>query len=302
MQRLIGIGVSPGIVSGRAVILIQRASGAALPDRRGAARHRARTAREEPRALAAAAGRHPRARGAPAARAGDDVRRAAADARRPDARLARRRHRARAARERRVGRAAGLPRVQLRVRRDRGSVPPRAEGRAVGSRRAAQDEPAAGRGHAPRPPARPGRVVGHHRRRAHAVARGAGGLDQGPRLCHRRRQPDVPHRDPRAIARSARGRRPAQRERDRSGRSARGDRRHGERGDRRSDPRRPRARGARRGPPAGASAATPSGGVRRRPPTAFAFASRPTSSFPTIWRPPATRAPRASACIDRSSC
>ena len=63
-----------------------------------------------------------------------------------------------------------------------------------------------------------------------------------------------------------------------------------------------RARGARARTTGRRSAATPSGGVRRPPPTASASGSTPTSSFPTIWRPPATPAPKASACIDRSSC
>ena len=36
---------------------------------------------------------------------------------------------------------------------------------------------------------------------------------QGPRLRHRRRQPHVPHGDPRALARGAGGRRPARRQR-----------------------------------------------------------------------------------------
>ena len=47
--------------------------------------------------------------------------------------------------------------------------------------------------------------------------------------------------------------------------------------------------------------AEPSGGGRRRPPTASACGSTRTSSFPTIWPRRATPAPRASDCIDRSS-
>ncbi len=43
---------------------------------------------------------------------------------------------------------------------------------------------------------------------------------QGPRLRHRRRQPDVSHGDSRALARRAGGRRPAQRERARSSRGS----------------------------------------------------------------------------------
>ena len=64
------------------------------------------------------------------------------------------------------------------------------------------------------------RGVGADRRRADAVARRAGRLDQGARLRHRRRQPDLPHRDPRAVARSAGRRRPARRQPTRSGRAA----------------------------------------------------------------------------------
>ena len=50
MQRLTGIGVSPGVVVGRAVVLIQRAQVLRYPDRAGARRARARAARREPRA------------------------------------------------------------------------------------------------------------------------------------------------------------------------------------------------------------------------------------------------------------
>ena len=76
------------------------------------------------------------------------------------------------------------------------------------------------------------------RRRADAVARGAGRLDQGPRLRDRRRQPDLSHRDSGALARRAGGRRPAQRQRAGPGRAAGGHRRHRQRADPRSDRRR----------------------------------------------------------------
>ena len=112
---------------------------------------------------------------------------------------------------------------------------------------------------AARPAARARRVVGADRRRADAVARGAGGLDQGPRVRHRRRQPDVSHRHPRAIARSAGGRRPARRQRHRPGRAAGRHRRRRQRAHRRSG-RRDAARG-----PRGSADDRPPGGRRRQP-------------------------------------
>lgn len=59
-------------------------------------------------------------------------------------------------------------------------------------------------------------VIGDHRRRADALARRAGELDEGPRVCHGCRQPDVARGHSRPVARSAGHRRPAQRERHRS--------------------------------------------------------------------------------------
>ena len=137
MQRLNGIGVSPGVVSRPRGDPDPAGAGAALPDRAGARRPRARAARGEPRrARASSWSTSARAWRAARPRAGVAVRRAAADARRPDAGPARGRHRPRAARQRRVGGAAGLRRVQRRVRRGRRSVPARAEGRRRRPRRA----------------------------------------------------------------------------------------------------------------------------------------------------------------------
>ena len=63
MRRLTGIGVSPGVVSGRAVILIQRAQVLRYRDRasRGSPHELARLERSRERSRAAARG-HPRAR------------------------------------------------------------------------------------------------------------------------------------------------------------------------------------------------------------------------------------------------
>ena len=55
-------------------------------------------------------------------------------------------------------------------------------------------------------------AVRAHRRRAHAVGRRAARLDPHPRLCHRRRQPHLPHRHSRAVPRRSGGRRPARRQ------------------------------------------------------------------------------------------
>ena len=66
MQRLTGIGVSSGVGCGRAVILIQRASGGPLSDRAGEARARDCAPRAEPGPRARTARRHPHAGGQPA--------------------------------------------------------------------------------------------------------------------------------------------------------------------------------------------------------------------------------------------
>ena len=105
MQRLTGIGVSPGVVSRPRGHSDPARAGAALPDRAGARRSRAGAARARaacrPREQLR---RHPRQRrAAPRPGAGVALRRAAADARRSDAGAARRRARPRAARQRRVG-------------------------------------------------------------------------------------------------------------------------------------------------------------------------------------------------------
>ena len=172
-------------------------------------------------------------------------------------------------------------------------VPARAEGRRRRSGRPPADEPAAGRRDAARPAARARRVVGADRRRADAVDRGAGRLDEGPRLRDRRRQPDVSHRDPRALARRARGRRPAQRERAGAGRAARRHRRHRQRGDPRSDAEELGARrAARRRSPAGGDGRrrAPAAGVDRR--RRARSGSTRTSSSPTTSPRRATPAPK----------
>ncbi len=65
----------------------------------------------------------------------------------------------------------------------------------------------------------------------------------------------------------------------------------------------PRARGAaRRRSASGGRRRRPSGAGRRRPPTGRTCASTRTSSFRTIWPRRATPEPRASASIGRSSC
>ena len=152
--------------------------------------------------------------------------------------------------------------------------------------------------------ARARRVVDSDRRRADAVDRRAGGLDESPRLRDRRRQPHLSHRDSRAFARGAGGRRSAQRQQPGPGGAAGGHRRNGERRDCsiRRRGRSARARAARDDHRPARDRATPSGGGRRRPPTASASASKPTSSSRTISRPPATPGRRASGSIDRNSC
>ena len=139
MQRLTGIGVSPGVVAGRAVILIQRAQVlryhiAPTRARRTSSRASRRAARGRAQQLTDIRARVGARRGPELASLFDAqllmlddpmlVPRAADD-------------RPRAARQRRVGRPAGVPRVQRRLRRGRRSVPARAEGRRRRPRRPA---------------------------------------------------------------------------------------------------------------------------------------------------------------------
>ena len=289
------------------MVLIQRAQVLRFqiaPERVDA---RARAARAEPRAIARSSCVDIRARVARrAARAGVAVRRAAADARRPDA-----------------GAARG--------RRSSASSASTPSGRC--SRCSTSSAPSSTRSTIPYLRERKGDVadvVGRLRmnlRQGVATPRDllreldessvliadeltpslAAQLDwtQGPRLRHRRRQPHVSHRDPRALARSAGGRRPARRQRASSrpgswssstAPASELDRRSRRRGRWRA-PRvtptidRP-ARGGRR-------RAAAAGGDRRR---RAGSASTRTSSSSTISPRRATPAPKASACTARSSC
>ena len=145
MQRLTGIGVSPGVVSRPRGRPDPARAGAALPDRAGARRARARAARR--RAAAARASSCIDIRARVARRRGPELA-SLFDAQLlmlddPMLRAARRRHRPRAARQRRVGGPAGVRRVQRGLRRGRRSVPARAQGRRRRPRRPPADEPAA---------------------------------------------------------------------------------------------------------------------------------------------------------------
>ena len=204
MQRLTGIGVSPGVVSGRAVILIQREQVLRyhVPPQRlehelarlEASRARARQQLTD-------------IRGGVALRRGPDMA-SIFDAQLlmlDDPML--------------VPRAADIIRAQRvnaewaiqRVFQEFSAVfdeiadpvPARAQGRRGGSGRPAEDESPAGHGHRPRPAARARRGVGADCRRADAVAGGADRLDQGARVCHRRRQPHVSLGDPGPVSRRA---------------------------------------------------------------------------------------------------
>ncbi len=285
MDRLKGIGVSPGVVAGRAVVLIQRAhvlryqiAPARLDEElRRLDESRVRSREQLLDIQSRTAARRPELSSLFDAqllmlddpmllpRAADIVR------------------------EQRVNAEWAVQQVFHEVQRDvrgvRRSVPPGAPGRCRRSRRTPAHEPAQGSGHAARSSARPGRVVGAHRGRADAVDRGAGRLDQGSRLRDRRRQPDVPHRHPRPFARRAGGRGPAQRESAGAGRATRRHRRQRQRGDHRPDAARslrarritPTITGPRR-------PSTPSADAPRRPPTASPSASTRTSSFRTTSR------------------
>ncbi len=142
------------------------------------------------------------------------------------------------------------------------SVPARAQGRRRRRRRAPDDEPARGRrSHRPLP--RSGGAAGSRRARRHAVDHRAARLAAAGRARDRCRQLDEPHRDPRALAARAGGGRPAQRQRPRRPRLGRRRRRHDRGGHHRSRPR--DARADRR---AAAAAAGPRAVARRvsRPP------------------------------------
>ncbi len=96
----------------------------------------------------------------------------------------------------------------------RGSLPARTRQRRRRRRRPGAHEPAAAR--AARRTSDPLRDVDGpavlDRRRAHRLAGGAARLVAGARLRHRRRRPHAPHRDPGPLAEGAGGRRPARRQ------------------------------------------------------------------------------------------
>ncbi len=236
MQRLTGIGVSPGIVSGRAVILNQRAQVLRYRVPEARVDHELERLEQGPRACAGPAARHPRQRrAAPRPGARVDLRRADPDARRSDAAS---RAAADLVREQRVNAEWAVQQVfdefsaifdeiaDPYLRERKGDVADLV-GRLKMNLRQGRDDSA-------RSAARSRRGLGPHRRRADAVAGGAGRLDEGPRLCHRRRQPDLSHRDPGALARSAGRRRPARREPPDSTRPAGRHRRLGQRDHHRS--------------------------------------------------------------------
>ncbi len=228
MQRLSGIGVSPGVVVGPRGHPDPARTGAALPDRarRGSSTSSARLERE-PRALARSSCVEIRAR--VARRRGPELA-SLFDAQLlmlDDPMLVPRA--AEIVREQRVNAEWAVQQVfdefsavfdevaDPYLRERKGDVADLV-GRLQMNLRQGVATPA-------RSAARARRSVGADRRRADAVARGAGRLDEGPRLRHRRRQPDVSHGDSRAFARRAGGRRPAQCQRSHPARAARDHRR-----------------------------------------------------------------------------
>ena len=306
MQRLTGIGVSPGVVVRPRRHPDPARAGAALPDCAGvASTHELARLDESRAAIAPAAARHPRARRAargPELASLFDAQLLMLD----DPMLVPRA--AEIVREQRVNAEWAVQQVfhEFSAVFDEVADPYLRERKGdvadlVGRLR---DEPAAGRGDAARPAARARRGVGADRRRADAVARRAGRLDEGARLRDRRRQP---HRTtPRSWRVRSRCRRssacttPARVVQ--AGQLVVID---GTRNEVIVDPddetlaRVARQRGR---PSAAARASTPNAGGRRRPPTASASGSTRTSSSPTISRRRAMPAPKASACTDRSSC
>ena len=141
------------------------------------------------------------------------VRRAAADARRPDADRAGRGDHPRRAAQRRVG-AAARAASEISALFDRGEDPYLRERKGdvadvVG--RLCMNLRAGGRSDRSVPG--PRRPAGARRRRAHAVGDRAARLAAARGARHRRRQLDLSHRDPRAVAAHSGRRRPAQRQR-----------------------------------------------------------------------------------------
>ena len=308
VERLIGIGVSPGVAVGRAVILTLRTEAIRFPipadrvDREIAALHAAREqSRQQLRTSAIASPRPAAPSSAPIFDAqilmlddalfvgrAEEIIRAGAG-------------------QRRVGGASRLRRarrifasVEDEYLRERENDVADVAGRAA-------DEPAARRARCARAAERARRAVDPDRRRADGVAGGATRLDAHPGIRRRRRQPHVSHRDPRALAEGAGGRRPARR----VGADPRRHAGHPRRHDRRA---RGQSRRRMRSTGRTASAARPRGRAplvsltpRRRarrspPPTASASGCRQTSSCSRISSCCASTAPKASGCTARSSC
>ena len=165
------------------------------------------------------------------------------------------------------------------------SVSARAQGRCRRRRRAADDEPARGR-RSDRPLPRPRRAAGARRARRDAVDHRAARLAAAGRARDRCRELDEPHRDPGALAAGAGGCRPAQRQRPRRAGHGRRRRRHDGRGHRRSrSPRRwSRSRRASGGGRPTSSRSTSTATSRPSRKTASRSGSRPTSRPPTMRR------------------
>ena len=122
------------------------------------------------------------------------------------------------------------------------------------------------------------RPVDADRRRADGLGRRAARLVARAGLCHRRRQPDVPHRDPRAIAEGAGDRRPARRVAAHRRRHAGDPRRHDRRAGRGAVARADRRSATPRHPAAPPRCVAQPTRARSPPPTACGFASKRTSS------------------------
>ena len=210
MERLNGIGVSPGVVVGRAVILTQRTEVMRFPIPPDRVEREVLAPAARARRITAAAAGHPRPpRAGPRQRAGGAVRRADPDARRPDAGRPRRRDHPHRTRQRRVGRASRLRRGLSALQVDGRSVSARARERRRRRRRPPAHEPAPRRARPARAAQPDRRPVDPDRRRAHRLGGRATGLVARAGLCHRRRQPHLSHRHPGALAEGAGHRRPA---------------------------------------------------------------------------------------------
>ena len=219
MQRLKGIGVSPGARRSAAPCCscIQRRRSSAFRSRRIACDASSRRSTERARDPASSSSDIRRASPRPGLGPRAALRRAAADARRSDARRPRRGPSSARSASTPSGRSSAPSTRSSSVfdaSRTRTCASARAtshdvvgrlrmnlRGRARGARDLLQ---------------RRRRPVRARRRRARAVGGGAARLDARPRLRDGRRQPHLPHGDPRALARRARHRRPARRDAPRS--------------------------------------------------------------------------------------